>query len=97
MAANERFYVAKDHPDHDKAVPSEELLMYVIKGNQRGVQYFDYSASEAERTEELKKINDAEREILDFKNIGYDDKQRSIEREYMYLEPNREFSGKYED
>ena len=33
MANDERFYIAKDHPDHDEAVPSQELLMNVIKGN----------------------------------------------------------------
>ena len=33
MANNEMFYVAKDHPDHSKAVLSDELLNYVIKGN----------------------------------------------------------------
>jgi hypothetical protein len=71
--------------------------MMVMKGQQVKVLDFDYSTEEQEKTENLK-LKDAEvREILEFKQMPFEDEQKNLEREYSYFLPNREFSGKNEN
>lgn len=37
LADNETYLVATDHEDHDKFVINDELLQYIVRGNQRKV------------------------------------------------------------
>ena len=67
MAENERFIVAIDHPDHDKAVPSDALLDHVVKGRQKAVQQWDYSKVEEFNEVELNKHEETFKEIMGFK------------------------------
>jgi hypothetical protein len=73
MADSEMYYVAKDHPDHAKACPSEELFMHAIKGNQKGVQQYDYTKTEKEYAEKEKAFEDQIRDIAEFKGLGIED------------------------
>ena len=44
----------------------------------------------AERCAEIK-------EVMDFKQIPFELKEQTLQREYSYFHPNREYSGNFED
>jgi hypothetical protein len=43
MANNETYLIARDHPGHKDLVVSDELLQYVIKGQQNKVLKYDFT------------------------------------------------------
>lgn len=97
MANNEVFLVAKDHPDHNLHCTSDALLEMIMKGQQTKVLNFDYSEEEKAKTEYHKEMTAEIRDIMEFKQLAWDDKEQQLQREYSYFHPNREFSGKFEN
>ena len=49
MCDGDVYLVSKDHPDFKNHIISEELLLDVIKGNQRKVLDYDFSEIDAKR------------------------------------------------
>ncbi len=97
MASNEIYLVAKDHPDHEKNCTSEELLMMIMKGQQMKVLDFDYSEEEKAKAEVHRLQTQEIRDIMEFKQLAWNDEEKNLQREYSYFSPNREFSGKFEN
>ena len=97
MANNEVYLVAKDHPLHKEHVASDELLEFVIKGQQKKVLDFDFTEPEKIKAEMLAAKCAEIKEVMDFKQLPFELKEQTLQREYSYFHPNREFSGKFED
>ena len=96
MANNEIYLVAKDHSAHREFCPSDALLMSVIKAKQKAVLDFDFSEMEAEAEKKMRERDEVIREILDFKQVDYIDKEAQKRRAYSPYHPNREFEGNKE-
>jgi hypothetical protein len=75
MANNEVFLVAKDHPDHNLHCTSDALLEMIMKGQQTKVLNFDYSEEEKAKTEYHKEMTAEIRDIMEFKQLAWDDKE----------------------
>merc|ERR1711957_49610 len=65
IAANEIFYIAKDHPNQKLSFPlGEEILMHSIKGNQKKLMMFDYTEIMDKTKAHHEKETEIEREIM---------------------------------
>ena len=97
MAADEVYLVNYDHPDHKEHCTSDELLMYIMKGQQSKVLDHDFTEEMNIKAEILKERSEEIREVLAFKQVQFAYKDAELQRKYSYYHPNREYSGKHEN
>lgn len=97
MCDSDVYLVSKDHPALKDHIISEELLLDVIKGNQRKVLDFDFTEIDNQREREEQEDWQEAKDIMEFKNMPFVTPRDKLMREYSYFRPNREFSGKMEE
>lgn len=95
-ADNETFLVPHDHEYFENAVIDKQLLFDIINGRQNKVLDFDYSKKEAEYDELRIMLEERYKEIAERYGDRIVTEEDQKRRDYMYFEPNREFSGKME-
>jgi hypothetical protein len=96
MADNEVYLIPYDHPNHKDHCFSDELLMAVLKGQQKKIFEFDFTEQQQVLMQQAVKEREDYKQIAEFKQLAWTDPIAALEREYSYFHPNREFSGKQE-